>query len=263
MITQRAHHSFIDELHNLFGAGPPSAIDRRLSIAQAGAGRRELQTMARRRSTNTASTSSAQRPGAPLPADPRRPATTDETVQILKGMRDRYEAHPPGRRSHDEALEPRGARRPLHLRRLPARAKASDLIDEAASRMRIQVEDLPAGLPRPRGGDRGTRARKEASDSRPRSREGRPTCATRSASSQQEARARGAVGGRRVRRTPAIGEEEIADIVSCGRASRSSKLPRPRPEAHAHGGGAPQSASSASTRRRGRLQGDSGLASRG
>ena len=68
--------------------------------------------------------------------------TVEETVEILKGLRDRYEAHHRIRIT-DEALTPAAelADRYISDRFLPD--KAIDLIDEAASRMRIRTMTAP------------------------------------------------------------------------------------------------------------------------
>src|SRR6266705_485238 len=68
--------------------------------------------------------------------------TTEETVQILKGLRDRYESHHKVEIT-DEALEAAAelADRYISDRQLPD--KAIDLIDEAASRMRIKSMTSP------------------------------------------------------------------------------------------------------------------------
>lgn len=71
--------------------------------------------------------------------------TVDETVSILRGIKPRYEAHH-GCLIKDEALvyAAVNAHRYLSDRRLPD--KAIDLIDEAASRLRLQQESKPESL---------------------------------------------------------------------------------------------------------------------
>src|SRR5439155_1683817 len=68
--------------------------------------------------------------------------TVDDTVQILRGLRDRYEAHHRCKIS-DNALHAAAtlADRYIQDRHLPD--KAIDLIDEAASRMRIKTMTAP------------------------------------------------------------------------------------------------------------------------
>src|SRR5207249_6420179 len=66
----------------------------------------------------------------------------DETIQILRGLRDRYEAHHRCKIS-DEALHAAAtlADRYIQDRHLPD--KAIDLIDEAGSRLRIKTMTAP------------------------------------------------------------------------------------------------------------------------
>ena len=68
--------------------------------------------------------------------------STEDTVQILRGLRDRYEAHHRCKIT-DDALEAAAtlADRYIQDRHLPD--KAIDLIDEAASRMRIKTMTAP------------------------------------------------------------------------------------------------------------------------
>src|SRR5262249_58658033 len=68
--------------------------------------------------------------------------SVDETIQILRGLRDRYEAHHRVKIT-DEALHAAAtlADRYIQDRHLPD--KAIDLIDEAASRMRIRTMTAP------------------------------------------------------------------------------------------------------------------------
>ena len=68
--------------------------------------------------------------------------SVDDTVQILRGLRDRYEAHHRCKIS-DDALQAAAtlADRYIQDRHLPD--KAIDLIDEAASRMRIKTMTAP------------------------------------------------------------------------------------------------------------------------
>ncbi|HZY43394.1 MAG TPA: AAA family ATPase, partial [Anaerolineae bacterium] len=69
----------------------------------------------------------------------------DETIEMLHGLRDRYEAHHKVRIS-DEALVAAAhlSQRYVTDRRLPD--KAIDLIDEAAAKLRVSLYTLPADL---------------------------------------------------------------------------------------------------------------------
>jgi ATP-dependent Clp protease ATP-binding subunit ClpC len=71
--------------------------------------------------------------------------TIPQTVEILKGLRPRYEAHHKVKIT-DEALEAAAtfSQRYISDRHLPD--KAIDLIDEAASKLRIDAESAPPGV---------------------------------------------------------------------------------------------------------------------
>jgi ATP-dependent Clp protease ATP-binding subunit ClpB len=73
------------------------------------------------------------------------PPSARETVEILRGLRERHEIYH-GVRIHDSALEAAAllSDRYLSGRHLPD--KAVDLIDEAASRLRIEIDTRPPGL---------------------------------------------------------------------------------------------------------------------
>src|ERR687889_557048 len=139
--------------------------------------------------------------------------TTEETVQILKGLRDRYEQHHKVQIT-DEALEAAAelADRYISDRFLPD--KAIDLIDEAASRMRIKSMSSPPVYRELEEEIEQTRREKEAAieaqefekAANLRDKERRLTNKKRELEDAWES---GESGDR-----PAIGEEEIADIVS-------------------------------------------------
>jgi ATP-dependent Clp protease ATP-binding subunit ClpC len=134
---------FIDELHNLIGAGAAEGAIDAASILKPALARGELQTIG-------ATTMDEYRKHIERDAALERrfqqikvkEPTVEETVDILKGLRDRYEAH---HRIHisDEALASAAqlADRYISDRFLPD--KAIDLIDEAASRKRIQTMTAP------------------------------------------------------------------------------------------------------------------------
>ena len=113
---------FIDELHTLVGAGGAEGRDRRLQRAQAGPGPRRDPVHRRHHARRVPQVHREGRgPGTPLPADHRQPAVArTKPIEILKGLRDRYEAHHRVQIT-DEALEAgRRAVRPVHHRPLPA-----------------------------------------------------------------------------------------------------------------------------------------------
>ncbi len=137
---------FIDELHTLVGAGAAEGAIDAASILKPMLARGELQTIG-------ATTTDEYRKHLEKDAALERrfqPITVDEpsvahTIDILKGLRDRYEAH------HrititDDALVAAGnlADRYISDRFLPD--KAIDLIDEAGSRVRIRRLTAPPDL---------------------------------------------------------------------------------------------------------------------
>ncbi len=143
-ITQRGDIIlFIDELHNLVGAGAAEGAIDAASILKPALARGELQTIG-------ATTLDEYRKYLERDAALERrfqqirveEPSIDDTVQILRGLRDRYEAHHRCKIS-DEALEASAtlADRYIQDRHLPD--KAIDLIDEAASRMRIKTMTAP------------------------------------------------------------------------------------------------------------------------
>ena len=134
---------FIDELHNLVGAGAAEGAIDAASILKPALARGELQTVG-------ATTMDEYRKYLERDAALERrfqqikvaEPSVEETVEILKGLRDRYEAHHRIRIT-DEALTSAAelADRYISDRFLPD--KAIDLIDEAASRMRIRTMTAP------------------------------------------------------------------------------------------------------------------------
>src|SRR6187397_464133 len=143
-ITQRGDIIlFIDELHNLVGAGAAEGAIDAASILKPALARGELQTIG-------ATTLDEYRKYLERDAALERrfqqirveEPSVDDTVEILRGLRDRYEAHHRCKIS-DDALHAAAllADRYIQDRHLPD--KAIDLIDEAASRMRIKNMTAP------------------------------------------------------------------------------------------------------------------------
>ncbi len=137
---------FIDELHTLIGAGAAEGAIDASNILKPALARGELQCIG-------ATTMDEYRKHIEKdPALERRfqPITVGEpsraeSVEILKGLRDRYEAHHKVKIT-DEALEAavKLSDRYISDRFLPD--KAIDLIDEAASRVRIRNYTVPPDL---------------------------------------------------------------------------------------------------------------------
>jgi ATP-dependent Clp protease ATP-binding subunit ClpC len=143
-ITQRGDIIlFIDELHNLVGAGAAEGAIDAASILKPALARGELQTIG-------ATTLDEYRKYLERDAALERrfqqirvdEPSVDDSVEILRGLRDRYEAHHRCKIS-DDALRAAAilADRYIQDRHLPD--KAIDLIDEAASRMRIKNMTAP------------------------------------------------------------------------------------------------------------------------
>jgi ATP-dependent Clp protease ATP-binding subunit ClpC len=214
-ITQRGDIIlFIDELHNLVGAGAAEGAIDAASILKPALARGELQTIG-------ATTLEEYRKYLERDAALERrfqqirvdPPSTDETFQILQGLRDRYEAHHKVNIT-DEALTAAAdlADRYISDRFLPD--KAIDLIDEAAARMRIKSMTSPPVYRDLEEEIETTRRNKEAAieaqefekAANLRDQERRLTQRKRELEEQWES---GESGER-----PSIGEEEIADIVS-------------------------------------------------
>ncbi len=216
-ITQRGDIIlFIDEIHNLVGAGAAEGAIDAASILKPALARGELQTIGATTLDEYRKylerDSALERRFQQIRVDQPSP---EETVQILKGLRDRYEQHHKIEIT-DEALEAAAelADRYISDRQLPD--KAIDLIDEAASRMRIKSMTSPPVYRELEEEIEETRRAKEASieaqefekAANLRDKERRLTNKKRELEEQWEAGE--AEGAER----PAIGEEEIADIVS-------------------------------------------------
>ena len=134
---------FIDEIHSLVGAGAAEGAIDAASILKPLLARGELQTIG-------ATTLDEYRKYLERDAALERrfqqvrveEPSIDDTVQILRGLRDRYEAHHRCKIS-DDALRAAAvlADRYIQDRHLPD--KAIDLIDEAGSRLRIKTMSAP------------------------------------------------------------------------------------------------------------------------
>lgn len=129
---------FIDELHTLVGAGAAEGAIDASNIMKPALSRGELQCIGA--TTMDEFRKYIERDAALerrfQPVQVREPSL-DETIDILKGLRDRYESHHKVK-IRDDALyaAARLSDRYITDRSLPD--KAIDLIDEAASRVRLQ-----------------------------------------------------------------------------------------------------------------------------
>jgi len=137
---------FIDELHTVVGAGAAMGAMDASNMLKPALARGELQCVGattldeyRRYIEKDAA---LERRFAPVFVDE---PSVEETIQMLRGVRDRYEAHHKVRFS-DEALvaAARLSKRYVTDRHLPD--KAVDLIDEAASKLRMAIHSMPPEL---------------------------------------------------------------------------------------------------------------------
>jgi ATP-dependent Clp protease ATP-binding subunit ClpC len=137
---------FIDELHTVVGAGAAQGAMDASNMMKPALARGELQcvgatTMDEYRQYIERD-SALERRFAPVFVDE---PSVDETIQMLQGLRDRYETHHQVTFS-DEALvaAAKFSARYVNDRQLPD--KAIDLIDEAAAKLRVALHTLPPEL---------------------------------------------------------------------------------------------------------------------
>ncbi|MCH5462798.1 ATP-dependent Clp protease ATP-binding subunit [Lactobacillus sp. LC28-10] len=134
---------FIDELHTLIGAGGAEGAIDASNILKPALARGELQTIGATTLDEyqkyIESDAALERRFATVQVDE---PTEEETVEILKGLRPRYEEHHHANIS-DDALEQavKLSTRYITDRYLPD--KAIDLMDEAAAKVRISQMDKP------------------------------------------------------------------------------------------------------------------------
>ncbi len=134
---------FIDEIHTLVGAGAAEGAIDAANILKPALARGEIQCIG-------ATTMDEYRKNIEKDAALERrfqtiivePPSVDETILILKGLRDRYEAHHRVKYS-DESLEAaaRLSDRYISNRFLPD--KAVDILDEAGAKARLQAMVVP------------------------------------------------------------------------------------------------------------------------
>ncbi|WP_150461885.1 ATP-dependent Clp protease ATP-binding subunit [Nesterenkonia ebinurensis] len=137
---------FIDEIHTLVGAGAAEGAIDAANILKPMLARGELQTIGATTldeyRKHIEKDAALERRFQPIQVEE---PSVETTVQILRGLRDRYEAHHKVSIT-EEALEQAAtlANRYINDRFLPD--KAIDLIDEAGARLRIQKMTAPPEL---------------------------------------------------------------------------------------------------------------------
>jgi ATP-dependent Clp protease ATP-binding subunit ClpB len=137
---------FIDELHTIVGAGKAEGAVDAGNLLKPALARGELRcigaTTIDEYRKNIEKDAALERRFQPILVDP---PSVEATIAILRGLKDRYETHH-GVRITDAALVAAAvlSNRYITDRWLPD--KAIDLIDEAASKLRIENDSLPAEL---------------------------------------------------------------------------------------------------------------------
>jgi len=137
---------FIDELHTIVGAGGAEGAIDASNMLKPALARGELQCIGA--TTLDEYRKYIEKDGAlerrfqPIMVEP---PSVDETIEIIKGLRDKYEAHH-GVKITDEAIEhaTKLSERYISDRFLPD--KAIDVIDEAGSRARLSVSAIPSEI---------------------------------------------------------------------------------------------------------------------
>jgi len=153
---------FVDELHTLVGAGAAEGAIDASNILKPSLSRGELQcigatTLDEYRKYVERDAALERRFAPILVAEPN----VEQTVEILRGLRERYEAHH-GVKIGDDALVAAAqlADKYISDRFLPD--KAIDLMDEAASKIRLQASFLPQEVRQAM--EKADRARREKED---------------------------------------------------------------------------------------------------
>src|SRR5437867_124229 len=137
---------FIDELHTVVGAGAAEGAIDASNMLKPMLARRELRaigaTTLDEYRKHIEKDAALERRFQPIYVDE---PTVEETIEILRGLRDRYEAHH-GVRIQDSAIVAAAVLSDRYIsdRFLPD--KAIDLIDEAASKVRIDLFSVPPQL---------------------------------------------------------------------------------------------------------------------
>ena len=137
---------FIDELHTLVGAGAAEGAMDASNMLKPALSRGELRcigatTLDEYRKHIEKDKALARRFQPVLIGEP----SVDETISILRGLRERYEVHH-GVRITDNALVAAAVLSDRYItdRFLPD--KAIDLVDEAASKLKIELESMPTEI---------------------------------------------------------------------------------------------------------------------
>jgi ATP-dependent Clp protease ATP-binding subunit ClpB len=137
---------FIDELHTLVGAGAAEGAIDAANLLKPALARGELRaigaTTLDEYRKHIEKDAALERRFQPVFVDQ---PSVDDTISILRGLRERYEVHH-GVRIKDSALVAAAmlSNRYISDRFLPD--KAIDLVDEAAARLRMEIDSMPVEL---------------------------------------------------------------------------------------------------------------------
>lgn len=136
----------IDELHTVVGAGAAQGAMDASNMLKPALARGELQTIGATTLDEfhkyIEKDAALERRFAPIYVEE---PTVDDTIKMLQGLRDRYEAHHKVRFADDALVAAaRLADRYVTDRRLPD--KAIDLMDEAAAKLRVALYSMPPDL---------------------------------------------------------------------------------------------------------------------
>jgi ATP-dependent Clp protease ATP-binding subunit ClpC len=136
----------IDELHTVVGAGAAQGAMDASNMLKPALARGELQTIGATTldefHKHIEKDAALERRFAPIYVEE---PTVDDTIKMLMGLRDRYEAHHKVRYADDALVAAaRLADRYVTDRRLPD--KAIDLMDEAAAKLRVALYSMPPDL---------------------------------------------------------------------------------------------------------------------
>ena len=137
---------FIDELHTVVGAGAAEGAMDASNLLKPMLARGELHTIGATTldeyRKHIEKDAALERRFQPILVDQ---PSVEETISILRGLRERYEVHH-GVRITDSALVAAATLSDRYISERFLPDKAIDLVDEAASRLRMQIDSMPIEL---------------------------------------------------------------------------------------------------------------------
>jgi ATP-dependent Clp protease ATP-binding subunit ClpB len=137
---------FIDELHTVVGAGAAEGAMDASNLLKPMLARGELHTIGATTldeyRKHVEKDAALERRFQPVLVDQ---PTVEETISILRGLRERYEVHH-GVRITDSALVAAATLSDRYITERFLPDKAIDLVDEAASRLRMEIDSMPVEL---------------------------------------------------------------------------------------------------------------------